>query len=116
VAQLAGFGVRSEVLWDIAVERLLEVTQTFENPFEAREALFIEELAVPNLSDPVALPAYKAGLAPKPARAAKGFSFSQGQLIFLKQNCCEKYRKKTRCSNCPGNTRLPGQKLYLQSA
>jgi hypothetical protein len=116
VAQLAGFGVRSEVLWDIAVETLLEVTQTFENPFEAREALFIEELSVPNLSDPVALPAYKAGLAPQPSRVRKGFSFSQGQVIFLKQSCCEKYRKKTRCSNCPGNAKLPRQKLFLQTA
>ncbi len=116
VVQLAGFGLRSVVLWDIAIETLLEESQTFENPAEVREALFIEELSVPTLNSPAVIPTLKDGLAPRPARVQKGFSFSQGQVIFLKQNCCEKYRKKTRCSNCPGNVRLPAQKLYLQTA
>lgn len=115
VAELTGFGVRSEVLWDIAIETLLEVVQTFEKPFMAHEALFIDELAAATLNEPPALPTGQDGLASKPAKIQKGFSFSQGQVIFLKQQCCEKYRKKSRCSNCPTNSKLPFQKLPFQT-
>jgi len=110
VVGLAGFGVRAEVLWDIAIETMLEVSQSLGMSQEARQGLFIEELAVANLNEPVQ--PNSDTLSPKTPRFQKGFSFNQGQVIFLKQHCCEKYRKKTRCSNCPGNrkttpTRLP---------
>ncbi|MDB5083002.1 MAG: hypothetical protein JWP00_4926 [Chloroflexi bacterium] len=103
VSELAGYGVREEVLWDIAIEALLEVLQPLDRPIALREAFFIEELSVANLggtSDPR-----------KTAKAQKGFSFNQGQLIFLKQRCCEKYRKKGRCSNCPGNLKSTPTRL-----
>jgi hypothetical protein len=112
VAELSGFGVREEVLWDIAIETLLEVLQTFDRPLEAREHLFIEELAVPNLNGPASA---RDSLVPNPAKIKKGFSFNQGQVIFLKQSCCEKYRKKVRCSNCPGNRKLSIPKIQLQT-
>ena len=112
VAELDRFGVREEVLWDIAIEMLLEVLQTFKRPVEGRENLFIEELAVPKLNGPTTS---RDSLALNPSRVQKGFSFNQGQLIFLKQHCCEKYRKKARCSNCPANRKLSASKIPLQT-
>lgn len=114
VAELAGLGVRAEVLWDIAIETLFETAQTLGIPQEARRSLFREELAASNL-DEQPTPTGPDTLAPRGARFQKGFSFSQGQVIFLKQHCCEKYRRKTRCSNCPGNRKTAPARLPLTS-
>ncbi len=111
VAELAGVGVRAEVLWDIAIETLLEVAQNLGIPQEARQSLFIEELAVANLNE--AAQPNTGTLSPKSPRFQKGFSFNQGQVIFLKQHCCEKYRKKARCSNCPGNRKTAPSRLPM---
>ncbi len=91
---------------------MLEILQTFEKPVEGRENLFIEELAVPNLNVPTTS---RDSLALNSSRIQKRFNFNQGQLIFLKQHCCEKYRKKARCSNCPANRKLSAPKISLQT-
>jgi hypothetical protein len=114
VAELAGLGVRAEVLWDIAIETLFETAQGLGIPQEARQGLFIEELAAANLNESTG-PTGSDTLSPKAAKFQKGFSFNQGQVIFLKQHCCEKYRRKTRCSNCPANRKTPPMRLPLTS-
>jgi len=113
VTELVGLGVRAEVLWDIAIEMLFETALSLGISQEARQALFIEELAAANLNE--AVPTATDTLSPKTAKFQKGFSFNQGQVIFLKLHCCEKYRKKTRCSNCPANRKTPPMRLPLTS-
>ena len=108
VADLKSFGLKEDALWDIAIEILLEVSQTLGISADAHEHLFIDELAVPNL------PA-RDGVNPTPTKLKKGFDFSQGQVIFLKQSCCEKYRKKARCSNCPANRKISNLRLSPQT-
>lgn len=113
VAELAAFGVRAEVLWDIAIETLLETAQSLGLSPEAQQQLFTTELTVVNLNKSQAAHSNPDTIAPKAPRSGKGFSFNQGQIVFLKQHCCEKYRKKERCSNCPGNRKSGPARLPL---
>lgn len=83
--------VKPDVLWDYAIEALLAVLDSLEIDEAARQALLVEEL---NPGDRLLQPAC--------------FSPSQllaGGTIYLKRRCCEKFKQKERCSNCPGHAR-----------
>ena len=83
--------VKPDVLWDYAIEALLAALDNHELDEPARQALMPEEL---NPGDRLLQPACFS-----PAQLLAGGT------IYLKRRCCEKFKKKERCSNCPTQAR-----------
>ncbi len=89
--------VKPDVLWDYAIEAMLSALDNLAltEPIlaQARTALMIEELH----------PGDRLVPSSGPATLTPGALLLGGGTIYLKRKCCEKFKKKDRCSNCPGN-------------
>lgn len=82
---------KPDVLWDCAIEAMLNALDGLETVTpEISQLLLVEEL------DPG-----ERTLAPASASAC-ATTLQRGQVIYLKRRCCEKFKRKSRCSNCPG--------------
>lgn len=83
---------KAEVFWDYAIEAMLAALDSLAYlATEIRPFLLIEEL---NPGDRVRQAA--------PVTTTPGKPLGLGVTLYLKRRCCEKYRKDSRCSNCPG--------------
>jgi hypothetical protein len=92
------FSVKEDVLWDGAIEAMLEALEGLPTDIVIREpvrqAFLIQEL---DPGDRLAEPAYNS---PNPTAPASVLPY------YTRRRCCEKFRRGNRCLSCPGRSKV----------
>jgi len=84
--------VKPQVLWDYAIEALLAVLDSSAADETMRQVLLEAEL---NPGDRLLTP----------TRFTSGNLPTSSESLYLKQSCCEKFKRGNRCFNCPAQRR-----------